>query len=262
VASVFIFYVFKDPQMIGRFLKFLYYVTITCAFCSNLLVVSQTTVLSVLGAGLALRGPDGSMMTATDGLYEERTSVFAVFGIGLASTLGAAVLAVWLILHWEAAFVCFCITIMTCRQVYVNYQRVCKRFDFDENDTVDFNDIFDGPANIHTYKNHKFHRHQVANHARPRSRSFNKKNTPDRHHHHGRHTHDFYNQQYRSRPSSPSEEGSRDEVELMIPRTINNRSGQIQQRRNATGDEYSSARSVESFDSNGDSYPEMHIQTV
>ena len=133
---------------IARFLKFMYYVMIVSAFCSNMMVVAHTTALSVLGAGLALRGPDGSMMTATDGLYEERQAVFAVFGVGLACTVGSVVLCVWLILHWEAAFVCMVVTIYTCRKIYTNYRRVMKRFDFDESETVDFHDIFAGPAAI------------------------------------------------------------------------------------------------------------------
>jgi len=134
--------------MIPRFLKFLYYITITSAFCANMIVVSQTTTLSVLGAGLALRGPDGSMMTATDGLYEERTSVFSTFGVGLACTVGSVVICVWLILHWEAALCCMLLTIFTGRTIWMNYRRVQKRFVFDESETVDFSDIMDGPAAI------------------------------------------------------------------------------------------------------------------
>ena len=58
--------------LLPRLIKFLYYTSIVVAFCANLLVVSHTTVLSVLGASLALRGPDGSMIVATEGLYSER----------------------------------------------------------------------------------------------------------------------------------------------------------------------------------------------
>jgi hypothetical protein len=135
-------------QIIARMIKFFYYIVIVSAFSANLLVVAHTTALSVLGAGLALRGPDGSMMTATDGLYEERRSVFQVFGIGLALTVGSVLLSVWLILHWEAALVCWLITLWTCRKMWDNYQRVRQRFGFDESETVDFSDIMDGPAAI------------------------------------------------------------------------------------------------------------------
>jgi len=138
----------EDYRGICRLLKFLYYSTIVSAFCANLLVVAQTTLLSVLGGGLALRGPDGSMMTATDGLYIERRSVFQVFGVGLALTIASLLPGVFLLLRWEAALLCWIITFETCRRMYKNYLRVRQRFTFDESETVDFNDIFDGPANI------------------------------------------------------------------------------------------------------------------
>jgi hypothetical protein len=132
----------------ARLLKMVYYGVIVSAFCANMLVVSHTTALSVLGAGLALRGPDGSMMTAVDGLFEERQAVFRVFGIGLALTVSSILLSVWLLLYWESALLCFIISFMTCRQMWLNYIRVSKRFGYDESLTVDFRDIMEGPAAI------------------------------------------------------------------------------------------------------------------
>jgi hypothetical protein len=132
----------------ARFIKLIYYGVIVSAFCANMLVVSHTTALSVMGAGLALRGPDGSMMTATDGLFEERKPVFRVFAMGLALTVGSVLLSVWLMLNWEAASLCFVISFLTCRQMYLNYRRVSKRFGYDESLTVDFRDIMEGPAAI------------------------------------------------------------------------------------------------------------------
>lgn len=139
----------EDLVHIARILKFFYYTTIVAAFCANMIVVSQTTILTVMGAGMALRGPDGSMMTATDGLYNERNSVFYWFGVGLANTVGSVTVCVWLILNWEGALCCMIINLLTCRKIWTNYQRVKKRFAFDESETVDFMDIMEGPANIH-----------------------------------------------------------------------------------------------------------------
>jgi hypothetical protein len=121
-----------------------------------MIVVSHTTTLSVLGAGMALRGPDGSMMTATDGLYEERMAVFQIFGLGLACTVGSVVMCVWLILHWESAFICMLLTLTTCRVIYKNYKRVTGRFGFDENETVDFRDIMEGPAFVQVIPRRSF----------------------------------------------------------------------------------------------------------
>jgi len=165
------------PQNFARFLKFMYYVMIVSAFCSNMMVVAHTTALSVLGAGMALRGPDGSMMTATDGLYEERRSVFSVFALGLACTVGSVVLCVGLILHWEAALVCMMVTIWTCRKIYTNYQRVLKRFDFDESETVDFHDIFNGPAAIRVMSQQQQRMFGRNNHKKHTPHHDKKKNT-------------------------------------------------------------------------------------
>mmetsp|Transcript_1743 Transcript_1743/g.4202 ORF Transcript_1743/g.4202 Transcript_1743/m.4202 type:complete len:260 (+) Transcript_1743:399-1178(+) len=134
--------------LIPRTLKFLYYVSITSAFCANILVVAQTTILSVFGASLALRGPDGSMVTATDGLYHERYMVFRVFGYGLVLTIGSVVMVVWLHLHWEASLVCCLISLYTIMLMRQTHTRLVKKFDFDESQTVDFKDIFEGPAAI------------------------------------------------------------------------------------------------------------------
>jgi hypothetical protein len=129
-------------------LKFTYYIVIITGFCCNMMVVAHTTALSVLGAGLALRGPDGSMVTATDGLYEERKQVFKVFGYGLSCTVSSVVICVWLVLQWEAALVCMCVSSYTCYKIYSSYKRVVTLFEYDESETVDFTDIFDGPAAI------------------------------------------------------------------------------------------------------------------
>ena len=88
------------------------------------------------------------MMTATDGLYEERKFVFQSFAYGLIATVASVVLCVWLILSPEAALVCMLITIYTVWILVRHYKRVKGRFAFDEDETVDFTDLFDGPGAI------------------------------------------------------------------------------------------------------------------
>jgi hypothetical protein len=105
----------------------------------------------VLGAGLALRGPDGSMMIATDVLYQERRTVFVTFAYGLALTCSSVFCAVWLMLHWEAALACQAVVGVASYQIYANYRRINRLLDFDENDTVDFRDIMEGPGNIQLF---------------------------------------------------------------------------------------------------------------
>lgn len=140
----------EGRHLIPRALKFFYYILINAAFCSNILVVAQTTLLSLLGSSLALRGPDGSVVTATDGLYEERKRVFQAFGVGLACTVCSVVLVVWLMLTPEAAIVSMSVTVFTAMEIYKQYVRVSQRFMFDETETVDFSDLMyiQGPQQV------------------------------------------------------------------------------------------------------------------
>ena len=168
---------------IPRTIQLIYYLTIVSAFCANILVVGQTTILSVMGASLALRGPDGSMMTATDGIYEERSFVFRVFGYGLVSTLCSVIVGVWLILPPESALVCMVCTIFTTIKLRDQYHRVKKKFLFNEEDTVDFQDLFDGPGNINIPAGHG-HGHQYERRRTKESRlvsarGFKKSPTPN-----------------------------------------------------------------------------------
>jgi hypothetical protein len=140
-------FVHLSPTM-ARLLLLAYYGLIVAAFCSNIVVVSHTTTLSVLGGSLALRGPDGSMMTATDCLFEERRAVFAVFGMGLTLTMGSVLVGVWVLLQWEAALLCCLIAAVTCRVMYRNYRRVRTAFQYNEDETVDLRDLFEGVASI------------------------------------------------------------------------------------------------------------------
>lgn len=128
--------------LLPRILKCFYYIIIVSAFCANILVVAQTTVLSVMGASLALRGPDGSMMTATNGIYEERVIVFKTFGYGLLATLVSVLLCVWLICSWEASFVCNVCSMGTIYIMMKHFKRIRRKFNYNEEDTVDFTDLF------------------------------------------------------------------------------------------------------------------------
>lgn len=136
-------------EFIQRVIRFIYYITIVVALMSNLLVVSHTTVLAVLGTSLALRGPDGSMVVATEGLYSERTLIFKTFGRGLLCTVMSACIVTFLILRIEAAIVCAAICIYAGREIVRFYKRVMINFHFDENsEAIDLSDMFDGPANV------------------------------------------------------------------------------------------------------------------
>ena len=81
------------------------HIFVVTSVCANLLCTACTTFVSVWGSGKALRGKDGSMDQAVDGMHDERTFIFSCFGVGLISTLLALMSAAWILMTLEVAAV-------------------------------------------------------------------------------------------------------------------------------------------------------------
>ena len=78
---------------------------VTISICANLMCTASTTFVSVWGSGKALRGKDGSMDEAVDGMHNERAFIFSCFGVGLITTLLALMSAAWILMTLEVACV-------------------------------------------------------------------------------------------------------------------------------------------------------------
>ena len=81
-------------------LKLLYLLVTSTAMCLELIAVMSTTLLSMMGPGLALRGPDGSMHPAVDGMMDEYRSAYLNFLLGLIAFHFSAALFGWLTFTW------------------------------------------------------------------------------------------------------------------------------------------------------------------
>ena len=94
------------PHEAPYMIKLLYMLTTTTAMGFELIAVMNTTLLSMVGPGLALRGPDGSMHPAVDGMMIEYRLAFYSFFAGLVSFHLSAALFGWLMFwpdHWMVA---------------------------------------------------------------------------------------------------------------------------------------------------------------
>jgi hypothetical protein len=76
--------------------RLLYLICAISALGFQLITVVSATLLSMLGPGLALRGPDGSMHTAVDGMVNEYRNAFYTFLFGMIATLAAGLFYCWL----------------------------------------------------------------------------------------------------------------------------------------------------------------------
>ena len=76
---------------------------VTLSICSNFVCVAMVTFVSVWGTGKALRGRDGAMDVAVEGMNAERTLIFSCFAMGVLSTLGCLFSAAWVLMETEVA---------------------------------------------------------------------------------------------------------------------------------------------------------------
>eukprot|EP00908_Phaeocystis_cordata_P024111 Transcript_6586.p2 GENE.Transcript_6586~~Transcript_6586.p2 ORF type:complete len:244 (-),score=70.26 Transcript_6586:346-1077(-) len=119
------------PHDAPYFIKLLYMLATTTAMGFELIAVMNTTLLSMVGPGLALRGPDGSMHPAVDGMMIEYRLAFYSFFSGLVSFHLSAALFGWMMFwpdHWIVAVT---LTMTICASLYMLLRyatRVYMRF--------------------------------------------------------------------------------------------------------------------------------------
>mmetsp|Transcript_25867 Transcript_25867/g.80994 ORF Transcript_25867/g.80994 Transcript_25867/m.80994 type:complete len:196 (-) Transcript_25867:452-1039(-) len=133
---------FQPNPGTNRHLKFIYYCLVIISLGANMFCVVTTAALSILGTGLALRGPDGSMVTAVEGMYAERARCFLSFGVGVLALQGSAMFGAWIIMEVETAACCTILLLMLGFSTFRAVRRIQIRLAFDESEAVDFNDVF------------------------------------------------------------------------------------------------------------------------
>uniref|UniRef100_A0A7S3K0I8 Uncharacterized protein n=1 Tax=Aureoumbra lagunensis TaxID=44058 RepID=A0A7S3K0I8_9STRA len=139
---------FTCPDDASRILKFCYYIASIVSLSANILCVANTTFLSVWGTGLAMRGPDGSMARAVDGMYQLRRNVFFLFGLGMMALLVTAIFGSWLLMDHEAAFACTILLIYAIYLTFKSYKSITFMFHFDETEAVNFDDLLDATQTL------------------------------------------------------------------------------------------------------------------
>ena len=71
------------PEEANFWVRLLYISATVMAMCFEIIAVLNTTLLAIVGPGLALRGPDGSMHPAVDGMMAEYKHALSCFKLGL-----------------------------------------------------------------------------------------------------------------------------------------------------------------------------------
>ena len=74
----------------------MFYALVSTSIGFNMLTLCISVWSMIFGPGLALRGPEGSMARAVDGMYVERKWALRSYGFGLVSLMLAGVVLAWL----------------------------------------------------------------------------------------------------------------------------------------------------------------------
>ena len=93
-------------------LLFLHFSAIV-SICANITCVSLSTITNIWGSGKALRGKDGSMDEAVDGMSKERNQIFIAFAVGLTGNLACVLSTCFIIMEPPVSFVAVLIVLYT-----------------------------------------------------------------------------------------------------------------------------------------------------
>lgn len=129
------------PDTANAYIKGLLHICGIISICSNIACVSLSTITTIWGSGKALRGTDGSMDEAVEGINNERGLIFSAFAIGLAGNLFTILCACFIIMDFPISLVCAGILIYTCWLIYSNAKRIQAKFAMTESEAVRLDDL-------------------------------------------------------------------------------------------------------------------------
>jgi hypothetical protein len=115
----------------------LFYIASIMALTLQMFVLAQSLILVVSGENLALRGPEGSMSRAVDGMRGERSTIFKAFGGGLISLLLAVIGLAWSKVKDPAVPSIMTFIVLTFFAIlYMQFKRITKKFEIPEDKVV------------------------------------------------------------------------------------------------------------------------------
>jgi hypothetical protein len=104
--------------------------------CANIICVSLSTIVSVWGSGKALRGLEGAMDAAADGMNDERALIFKAFDFGLAGNLLTVMIASWILMHPVVAVLATACITYSAWLIGSHAQRIKAKFSLDDYTTL------------------------------------------------------------------------------------------------------------------------------
>jgi hypothetical protein len=118
----------------------IYWVAAAATIACAIHVIITTMALQVLGPGLALNGPVGSMTKATEGLKAEQRYVTTAFIMMMVLFAVSTILTFWFVFTLYSSIVATLVFVVAGRFWYVYCERIYLRFYWDDSDVGHFRD--------------------------------------------------------------------------------------------------------------------------
>ena len=103
-------------------------VSCVVALCLEIMALVKAMQLSIMGPGLALRGPDGSMHNAVQGMTTHYRFTLTCFSLGLICFMLSALLYSWMQFDWTLALPCTLLIVYFLFILQRHWWRIYKRF--------------------------------------------------------------------------------------------------------------------------------------
>jgi hypothetical protein len=139
------------PDNVHPLPKALLHLSAIFSICSNIACVSLSTITTIWGSGKALRGKDGSMDEAVEGINDERDLIFRAFSCGLAGNLSTVCFACLLTMDPLIAYLAAFVVLFTAWLIYSNALRIQKKFYL--SDAVRLDDLTKYPSSTNRIEN-------------------------------------------------------------------------------------------------------------
>ncbi len=108
--------------------KYLYWVSTAFVLGTSIHVLIITSFISVFGPGLALRGPEGSMVRDVEGMYQEQKMILSTYIIMIVSFALSIIGMFWIVMTDAAAVICICLFMFMAFYWYYCCIRIYNRF--------------------------------------------------------------------------------------------------------------------------------------
>ena len=116
------------------------------SICANIACVSLATITSIWGSGKALRGKDGSMDEAVDGMSKERVLIFRAFALGLLGNLCSVLATCIILMNGTIRLVTGFIVMYTAWIIASNSWRIFKKFSLTVSEAIRLDDLTHYPS--------------------------------------------------------------------------------------------------------------------